>query len=175
MGFNISHDNAAIVMAFSPACHDPPAHKIGIDIMKVRMPGHESFSAFVQTVGDHLTTLEVRTLSTAGTQDDALRLFFWIWTMKEAYTKALGLGLGFDFRRLEYDVPQNVFTVDGKVTKGWQFVRFEITEGADLYQGVVAESVGGDETTILSAPPYPEWLIRYDATAFVQNAIQTLN
>lgn len=34
-------------------------------------------------------------------QNDGLRYLFLVWTLKEAYTKALGLGMGFDFRRIE--------------------------------------------------------------------------
>jgi len=54
MGFNVSHDNALIAMAFAPGSHNPPVFSIGIDIMKVRIPGRESFSSFVQTVGDQV-------------------------------------------------------------------------------------------------------------------------
>lgn len=120
-----------------------------------------------------MTALELRTLLEGVSEYDALRRFFWIWTLKEAYTKALGLGLGFDFRRIEYNVPENVVKIDGAIPKGWQFSKFELLDNLDLYQGVVAEFVGGDEiASILQLPA--EWLMTFKADAFVQGIIQTL-
>jgi 4'-phosphopantetheinyl transferase len=120
-----------------------------------------------------MTALELRTLFEDVSEQDGLRRFFWIWTLKEAYTKALGLGLGFDFRRIEYNVPENVVRVDGAIPKGWQFSKFELLEDLDLYQGVVAEFVGGDEVAVVSQPP-AEWLTTFKADAFLQRALQTL-
>lgn len=94
--------------------------------------------------------------------------------MKEAYTKALGIGLGFNFRRVEYNVVDDVVSIDGQVPKGWQFRKFEVNDGEDLYQGVAAEFVGGDETTFMSSQS-AEWLVSYDAAAFVQRALTELD
>lgn len=69
--------------------------------------------------------------------------------MKEAYTKALGLGLGFDFCRIEYDVSENVVRVDKERALGWRFTKFVFTDENDLYQGVVAEYIGGKTTEII--------------------------
>lgn len=41
-------------MAFAPGIHGAPAFSIGVDVMKVRVPGRESFLSFVQTVGDQV-------------------------------------------------------------------------------------------------------------------------
>lgn len=54
LGFNITHDNALIALAFSSRTRDPPAFSIGIDVMKLRIPGKESFPSFVRTVGDQV-------------------------------------------------------------------------------------------------------------------------
>ncbi|KAK0468097.1 uncharacterized protein EV420DRAFT_1259606 [Desarmillaria tabescens] len=171
VAFNISHDNGLVAMAFGPGTTNPPSFSIGIDVMKVRIPGRESFRSFVET----LTTLERRCLlSPEVSQDEALRRFFWIWTIKEAYTKALGLGLGFDFSRLEFDVTSDIIRVDGAVSLGWQFKKFELVQGQDVYLGVVAEFTGGTETLITSENEAHPWLIRYDAHLFVQRAVQEL-
>src|ERR1700722_4033160 len=111
-----------------------------------------------------LTPFEHDTLSSVS-PDEGIKRFFWIWTLKEAYTKALGLGLGFDFTRIQYDVLRNVVLIDGKVPKGWQFTKFETTVGSELYQGVTAEFVGGNDAEILTADS-GEWLTRYDAVSF---------
>jgi 4'-phosphopantetheinyl transferase len=106
--------------------------------------------------------------------DEGLKRFFWIWTLKEAYTKALGLGLGFDFTRIQYDVLQNVVLIDGNAPKGWQFTKFEAVVGSDLYQGITAEFLGGTVTNVLIADGR-EWLVSsYDAAPFVQQAIHDL-
>jgi 4'-phosphopantetheinyl transferase len=105
--------------------------------------------------------------------DEGLRRFFWIWTLKEAYTKALGQGLGFDFTRIEYNVPENIVMIDGKAPRGWQFSRFEINVGSELYQGVAAEFTGGSDFK-LEMVDGEGWLVCYDAVSFVQRAIQDL-
>lgn len=121
-----------------------------------------------------LTALETRTVLSVP-QDEGIRLFFWIWTMKEAYTKALGLGLGFDFRRIEYHPQMDNLTVDGKIPKGWQLIKFEIDHHRDTYCGVAAKFVGGDETHVLPrSSQNADWLVHYDAASFVSQAIKEL-
>ncbi|KAK0498528.1 hypothetical protein EDD18DRAFT_1461547 [Armillaria luteobubalina] len=177
VAFNVSHDNGLVAMVFGPGTANPPAYTIGIDVMKVRIPGRESFRSFVETVGDQasLTALERRCLlSPEVSQDEALRRFFWIWTIKEAYTKALGLGLGFDFNRVEFDVTSDIIRIDGAVPPGWQFRKFELVQGQDVYLGVVAEFTGGTETVITSENEARPWLVTYDAHLFVQRAVREL-
>lgn len=178
-------------MVSSGNTHNPPAFTLGVDVMKVRIPGRETFASFVETVGDQvscefntirlvngrsqLTALEHRLISSAANQEQGLSHFFWMWTAKEAYTKALGLGLGFDFRRVEFDPALDVLRVDGAVPKGWQLSKFKVVHGADVYQGVVAEFVGGDTTAVISESLPHEWLTVLDATTFIESAIQRLN
>ncbi|KAJ6510023.1 hypothetical protein C8R47DRAFT_1096445 [Mycena vitilis] len=175
IAYNISHDNGLIAMVSSSNTHNPPAFSIGIDVMKARIPGRETFATFVETVGDQLTALEHRLISSAVNQAQGLERFFWMWTAKEAYTKALGLGLGFDFRRVEFDPALDVFRVDGVVPKGWQLSKFKVVHNADIYQGVVAEFIGGDTTVIISEANPHDWLTVLDAPAFIESAIRQLD
>jgi len=174
IGFSISHDNALIAMAFAPGDHEPPAFQVGVDIMKVNLPQREPFPKFVEIFSEQLTTLETRTMLSIP-QDEGVRQFFWIWTMKEAYTKALGLGLGFDFRRIEYNLPADILTIDGEIPKGWQFIKFEFDHDLDIYQGVAARFIGGDETVVLPwSSKTADWLLLSDAVSFVSRAIEEL-
>ena len=51
---------------------------------------------------------------------DRLVHLFLLWTLKESYTKALGLGLGFDFKRIEYDSERDLFRVDKRAANRWE-------------------------------------------------------
>ncbi|KAF9046040.1 4'-phosphopantetheinyl transferase [Hymenopellis radicata] len=174
LAFNVSHDNGLIAMAFGNGAHGPPSFSLGVDVMKVRIPGRDTLASFIDTMEDQLTNLERRSLSSVP-HDEALKLFFWIWTMKEAYTKALGLGLGFDFRRVEYDAASETVRVDGSIPLGWAFHKFTTYLGEDLYQGVVAERVDEEaETKVYSElEPHP-WLFSHDAAAFVERCMREL-
>jgi len=97
-----------------------------------------------------------------------------MWTIKEAYTKALGIGLGFEFHRVEFDAEENVVRVDGEIPLGWCFNRFLLNDGDDLYQGVVAEYMGDLRPAVIIDTVSPEWLESYDAVSFVEKAIQIL-
>lgn len=106
-------------------------------------------------------------------EDELLRRFFWMWTLKEAYTKALGLGLGFDFSRIEFDVVNKVVRVDRAVPEGWAFRMFVIADGQDVYEGVVAQYVGEGPTTVVHEETN-DWLTVQDAVTFTENALKVL-
>jgi len=142
--------------------------------MKVRIPGRESFASFVEIVGDQLTQTERHSLNIEVPPSEQLERFFWMWTLKEAYTKALGLGLGFDFRRVEFDVVNRSVRVDGQIPQGWRFSMFVIEDGEDLYQGVVAEQLGGTSTEVVNESMKPNWLTIHDAVPFAEGAIVDL-
>ena len=113
---------------------------------------------------------------------EQLRRFYLIWTLKEAYTKALGLGMGFDFSRIEYDVPNDVVRIDGVVPRGWEFTRFELrneVKGGQVeeYVGVVARFTGEEAPTEcrVAAASSPKWLKVYDAARFLETSIEKLS
>ncbi|TFY72500.1 hypothetical protein EVG20_g505 [Dentipellis fragilis] len=173
IGFNVSHDNDLVAMAFAPGVHDPPAYRIGVDVMKVQLPLREPFRSFVDTVGDTFTSLEkALLLSVDVPEEEALRRFYLMWTMKEAYTKALGIGLGFDFRRIECDVPAKTVSVDGVPPKGWEFTTFTLTLGGAPYQGVVARFVGGGVDAVVCEAR--DQVRSFEACSFVENAARQL-
>lgn len=121
-----------------------------------------------------LTQIERQALDIEVPPSEKLRRFFWMWTLKEAYTKALGLGLGFDFRRVEFDVVNRIVRVDGQIPQGWHFNLFVIEDGEDLYQGVVAEQLGGTSTEVVNELMKPNWLTIHDAVSFAEYAIVDL-
>ncbi|EMD41033.1 hypothetical protein CERSUDRAFT_44618, partial [Gelatoporia subvermispora B] len=191
VGYNVTHDRGLIAMAYASGADlypDPPAYRIGVDVMQVQLPDRHAFSEFVETVGEQLTDLERKLLIPAlGSpklpQPEALRRFYLIWTLKEAYTKALGLGLGFDFRRIEYDVTRDVVRIDGQVPKGWEFVRFQIANptepgSEETYVGVAARFVGEQAETkqecVVESRAAGPWLKVWDAVDFVEKAVREL-
>ncbi|KAI1792852.1 hypothetical protein LXA43DRAFT_1003505 [Ganoderma leucocontextum] len=188
IGYNITHDNGVIAMAFSTGKSlfpDPPAYRTGLDVMLLQLPKRDTFPGFVEIFSEQLTSLERTILLPPApvpslSPREQLRRFYLIWTLKEAYTKALGLGMGFDFSRIEYDVPNDVVRIDGVVPRGWRFTRFELRnevkgDQIEEYVGVVARFVEeGDAECKVVAASTPQWLKVYDAAQFMKMAIDEL-
>ncbi|KIJ70311.1 hypothetical protein HYDPIDRAFT_172161 [Hydnomerulius pinastri MD-312] len=169
LGFNVSHDECVVAMAFGTGDLGPPAYNIGVDVMQLKVPPRVSFSEFV----DSLTALERSLVLADVPEGEALRRFYWIWTLKEAYTKALGIGLGFDFRRIQYDVLEEKVSIDGELARGWQFRKFEVSHSGNKYVGFAARFIGGRNTSISDLDE--GCLVCYDATSFVNRAIEELD
>ncbi|KAJ8487492.1 hypothetical protein ONZ51_g4158 [Trametes cubensis] len=187
VGYNITHDNGVVAMVYSIGADlypDPPAYRVGVDVMLLQLPKRDTFPGFVEIFSDQLTPLERSILlppapAPALDKDEALRRFFLVWTLKEAYTKALGLGMGFDFSRIEYDVPNDVVRIDGKIPYGWEFTRFDLRNVVhqDLtedYVGVVARYVGDTSSGKVQYVPSPKWLKVWEAKEFLTFAIEEL-
>ncbi|KAF9246978.1 hypothetical protein BU15DRAFT_84556 [Melanogaster broomeanus] len=168
IGFNVTHDESVIAMAFGTGDLGPPAYTIGVDVMQLKVPPRTTFSEFVDVVSSQesseLTALERDIVLEDVPQGEALRRFYWIWTLKEAYTKALGIGLGFDFRRIQYNVLEEKVTIDDEPARGWQFRKFEVAHSGNKYVGVAASINELDEGS----------LVCYDAASFVNRAIEEL-
>ncbi|KAL5530656.1 hypothetical protein ACEPAF_6914 [Sanghuangporus sanghuang] len=190
IGFNVSHDNEYIIMAFQirqPSV-DPPSESapqtydkdvdvttIGVDVMKVALPKYEkNLRSFIHSISDTLTSLEQHSLLEHSDANDALRRLYLVWTLKEAYTKALGLGLGFDFKRIEVNISTSRIYIDGSLPLGWEFRAFSLeSQSGDEYQVAIARFTG-DETRYIwghvdvqgrvdKTADAVDWFVHYDA------------
>jgi len=123
--FNITHDNSAVMLAYDGK--DSATEDIGVDVMKLELPRNETISSFIQVLQEQLSESEQVYLAQEGTLDAGkLSDIFLLWTLKEAYSKALGLGLSFDFSRMDYDFNSQTLRVDGEIPSGWDIRIFDL-------------------------------------------------
>ncbi|CAE6432040.1 unnamed protein product [Rhizoctonia solani] len=156
IGYNITHAHNIVGMA----CAIGPKHKvwnIGIDAMRISPPTDMSVDDFIESLIHKLTPLELTFLDPSQTDEVKLRRLYILWTLKESYTKALGQPIGFDFSRIECDIPHRQIRVDGEPLLGWEFRLFRANTGVlrkgvlieESYQCTTAIYRGGNVTKLL--------------------------
>lgn len=154
--YNVTHDSDVVAIG----CGSGEA--VGIDVMRVALPRKTTMDEFVDFVTEQLTEREKAQLGrNAGDEATRLLRLYRMWTVKEAYTKALGEGLGYDFARIEYDVLNGAVTVDGKVPQGWEIVSFVVRHASDAYVVSTARQVGGEQTVMLHLDDAPDGLLEF--------------
>eukprot|EP01039_Chlorochromonas_danica_P007459 gene7459-8246_t len=79
---------------------------IGLDIVDIttRPASPIPFSEYLEMFTDQLTKREQETLLGLSSEQEQYRLFFIYWSLKEAFVKAIGLGLGYDLQQVEFSV-----------------------------------------------------------------------
>ncbi|KAG8691797.1 copper chaperone of lysine biosynthesis protein [Ceratobasidium sp. 423] len=154
--YNVTHDSDVVAIACGSG------EPVGIDVMRVALPRRTSMNEFVEFVSEQLTAREKEALDPkAGSEATRLLRLYRMWTVKEAYTKALGEGLGYDFARIEYDVLNGKVTVDGKPPPGWEIMSFLVRHATDTYVISTARRIGGDQATMLHLEDAPEGLVQF--------------
>ncbi len=104
--FNISHSNGLVVCAVSD-------NEIGIDIEKIRTVNPRTAKKFA--CPDELEYI--------GTHENG---FFEIWTLKEAYFKCIGSGLGSDIKNVCFKINKNGIACS---SQGYKFSFVDIKDG----------------------------------------------
>ncbi|XP_006832865.2 L-aminoadipate-semialdehyde dehydrogenase-phosphopantetheinyl transferase [Amborella trichopoda] len=116
--FNASHHGDYVAIASEPLCI------VGIDIVSHDTPKYEDALDFIANFSSHLTSLEWKNIMNAGSTTEMMAEFYRYWCLKEAYIKAIGIGLGYDLSRLEFyrtDSGKIRVRVDGEDSEEWRF------------------------------------------------------
>ncbi|KAF8708181.1 4'-phosphopantetheinyl transferase superfamily, partial [Rhizoctonia solani] len=154
--YNVTHDSDMVAIACGAG------EPVGIDVMKIALPRRTSMGEFIEFVSDQLTACEKEALHPrAGNEATRLLRLYRMWTIKEAYTKALGEGLGYDFARIEYDVLEGTVTVDGEPPSGWDIVSFLVQHATDTYVISTARRTGEGHVAIFDLKDAPKGLVQF--------------
>ncbi|EQC39350.1 hypothetical protein SDRG_03554 [Saprolegnia diclina VS20] len=114
--YNVSHQGSLVAIASAENV------RIGVDVVCVTdKPSHVTTESFLATF---TTFFGPREWAQIHASVDPLRCFFHLWSLKEAYVKALGVGVGFDLLRAQFDctnVDATTLFVDDVASRTWQF------------------------------------------------------
>ncbi|XP_063161902.1 L-aminoadipate-semialdehyde dehydrogenase-phosphopantetheinyl transferase isoform X2 [Candoia aspera] len=124
--FNVSHQGNYTVLAAEPDC------QVGIDIMKTTMPGSGSVPDFFHLMKRQFTEEEWGVIKSMKNEWLQLDMFYRHWALKESFIKAIGIGIGFDLQRIEFNVSpvelevgktynETIILLDGEEEKEWTF------------------------------------------------------
>lgn len=131
------------------------AMRVGIDVMGLSLPHfEESAQSFLCTMSESITGPEEEWIRSAlpgpgrppsEGQREALERIYDLWTHKEALTKNLGLGLGFDFKRIQMGFwlcqggtgnrdqrrseSSTILEMDGRLADQYSFVEISLPAG----------------------------------------------
>lgn len=99
--YNVSHEGSFVVLAAEPCL------LCGIDVAapgQLRRGPDRSFGQLLETMRDSFTPREFATVRGAGSDRQMEDTFRKLWSLKEAFTKARGDGLGFKLGRCEFEL-----------------------------------------------------------------------
>ena len=96
--FNASHDGHYAAVIADSTCN------VGIDIMQLsRQPGND-LNHFFTIMSSKFTDNEWSTIFNYSSPDDQLRCFYRHWCLKESYVKAIGDGITYPLRDLDFHI-----------------------------------------------------------------------
>ncbi|XP_020580377.1 L-aminoadipate-semialdehyde dehydrogenase-phosphopantetheinyl transferase-like isoform X2 [Phalaenopsis equestris] len=123
--FNASHHGNYVGIA------SEPSFLVGFDIVSDSMPIKETVIDFMNNFSSHFTTLEWTDIMKSNNPYDSLATFYRYWSLKEAFVKAIGAGLGYGLHRLEFNHNNwtNIFVcIDGEESRDWRFWHIELDQ-----------------------------------------------
>ncbi|KAG6907583.1 hypothetical protein DXG01_008340 [Tephrocybe rancida] len=95
---------------------------IGIGTKQVAVePRTLSVSAYIEAHSHKITPLEMGNINADSDDPTRLRRLCMILALKQSYVKAIGHPTGFDYARLEFNVPEETAMGDSYPLTGWEF------------------------------------------------------
>ncbi|KAF8517856.1 hypothetical protein JB92DRAFT_3113358 [Gautieria morchelliformis] len=156
LGYSTGWAESLVAMAYAHGRKSQVVN-IGIDVMQLALPRGVPARKFIEAFTHKLTKTEESLLDRRLNDDVILRRLCILLTIKTAYIKALGQPPGFDFSRIDCNIPEETIKVDGRSLGGWEFRLFK----ANL--GVVRKGLLIEETYQCSTAVYRGW----DETRFI--------
>ncbi|XP_076184321.1 L-aminoadipate-semialdehyde dehydrogenase-phosphopantetheinyl transferase isoform X1 [Aptenodytes patagonicus] len=157
--FNVSHQGDYAVLAAEPEL------QVGIDIMKTNLPGSSSIPNFFRIMKRQFTETEWGVIKSMSNEWMQLDMFHRHWALKESFLKAVGVGIGFNLQRIEFNVSplqleigkmykETKMLLDGDKEEEWMF---EETRLDDHHHVAVAlgkqEGFGQKHSDVCSMEP----------------------
>ncbi|TFK36094.1 hypothetical protein BDQ12DRAFT_610620 [Crucibulum laeve] len=156
IGYYLAYENSICGMAMTQGLQRKVVN-IGLGIKQRIAPPAGTAQVFLDSQMHKLTQLEVEHIKGDGTDETILRRMSIILALKESYTRAIGQPIGFDYGRIEFNVPGRTVCTDNLPLQGWEFRIFEarlgVARGEHLvvedYQCAVAFFRGSQESTFV--------------------------
>uniref|UniRef100_A0A3Q0T4A8 L-aminoadipate-semialdehyde dehydrogenase-phosphopantetheinyl transferase n=1 Tax=Amphilophus citrinellus TaxID=61819 RepID=A0A3Q0T4A8_AMPCI len=144
--FNLSHQGDYTVLAAEQG------RQVGVDIMKIAMPGSSSVPEFFRIMTRQFTAHEWSSIQSAGSEHQQLAGFYRHWALKESFIKAIGTGLGFNLQRVEFHLPSEPLT-QGRVLRQTKMHLDEEEEEDWLFEESLLDA--DHHVAVALGPPLP--------------------
>ncbi|KAJ7799734.1 hypothetical protein B0H14DRAFT_3092755 [Mycena olivaceomarginata] len=129
IGYHLAFETSLCGMAMTQGIQRKVIN-IGLGVKLVAVePRGVSVKTYTESMAHKLTPVE-RALITPDLGDEVvLRRLCTLLALKAAYIKAIGQPAGFDWARLEFDIPREAARGDGHPLQGWEFRIFRASLG----------------------------------------------
>jgi len=140
IGYHLAYDNSLCGMVMTQG-RQRQVINIGLGIKQMAVePRGVSVSAYAESLAHKLTPLELSFITPDLGDEVVLRRLCILLSLKMAYIKAIGQPIGFDWSRLEFNIPQESARGDDHPLQGWEFRVFKAQLGVLRSGASVEES-----------------------------------
>jgi len=138
IGYSLHYESSLCGMAMTQGIMEKVV-TIGLGFKQYAVePRGASIEAYVESCSHKFTHFEMQAITELKEDEAMLRRLCVTLALKQAYIKAIGQPLGFDFSRLEFNVKDKTAKGDGFPLIGWEFrifrVNLGVARGEDLVQ-----------------------------------------
>lgn len=140
IGYHLSHDNSLCGMIMTQG-RQRQVVNVGLGIKQLCVePRGVSVAAYAESYAHKLTPLEQTFVSPEQGDEVVLRRLCILLSLKAAYIKAVGQPRGFDWSRLEFNIPNESARGDDHPLQGWEFRVFKAQLGVQRNGTVIEEA-----------------------------------
>ncbi|KAJ7851846.1 hypothetical protein B0H14DRAFT_819446 [Mycena olivaceomarginata] len=169
IGYHLTYETSLCGMAMAQGIQRKVIN-IGLGIKHVAVePRGTALATYVAAMAPRLTPAERQLIGPELGDEAVLRRLSILLALKAAYIHAIGQPPGFDWARLEFDIPRETARGDGHPLQGWEFRIFRASLGVarknilveEHYQCVCAFFRGTKESTFVwheSAKELESWV-----------------